>query len=69
MADLTEQAATDYGCKVKLISQVVERPVEGRETVLAKVHCEDGRAFDVFRPDAYTDFSFKECESRVRSSC
>ena len=69
MADLTEQASADHGCKVKLVSQVMEATVDGRQTVLAKVHCEDGRAFDVYRPDAYTDFQFSECESRGRSSC
>ena len=69
MADLTEQAAVDHGCKISFVSQVLEKPVNGRQTILAKVHCEDGRAFDVFRPDAFTDFKFNECESRVRSSC
>lgn len=69
MADLTEQAAADHGCKIKFVSNVVEKPVDGQQTILAKVHCEDGRAFDVFRPNAFNDFRFNECDSRTRSSC
>lgn len=67
--DLVEDARIDLGCEVDLISHVVEREVDGRKLVMAKVHCRDKRAFDAFRKDDYELFEFKECTVRETTAC
>lgn len=56
-------------CKVAYLSHVVERTVDGKQLVMAKVHCEDQRVFDALRPDAYEPFQFNECEADKVKAC
>lgn len=44
------------------LSQIVEREVGGRQLVMAKAHCEDGRVFDATREDLFQPFDFRACE-------
>jgi hypothetical protein len=67
--DLTAEIELTEGCKVSYLSHVVERAVEGRQVVMAKAHCEDGRVFDVLRPDAFEPFQFNECQPEAGRSC
>ena len=67
--DLTFQIREELGCEVNLISQVVERVVEGKRIVMAKVHCEDKRTYDAFRGDEFADFKFNECEPPEQRAC
>jgi hypothetical protein len=67
--ELTEQVLYDESCKVAFLSQVVERTIDGRRTIMAKVHCEDKRAFDAYRGDDREPFQFKACEKPEAKSC
>ncbi len=58
--DLTEQIELEHDCKVAFLSHIIERTVEGHEVVRAKVHCDDERSFDAFRPDGSDLFQFTE---------
>lgn len=60
--DLAVELRAATGCRVAYLSQVVERMVDGRQVILAKAHCEDGRVFDASRTDAVAPFEFKECQ-------
>lgn len=60
--DLAVEIRAAKGCKVAYLSQVVERSVDGRQVILAKAHCEDGRVFDVSRTDSVAPFEFKDCQ-------
>lgn len=59
--DLIAEIRAAHGCTVAYLSQVVERTVDGRQIVFAKVHCEDGRVFDASRTNALEPFVFREC--------
>ena len=67
--DLTFQIREQLGCEVNLISQVVERVVDGKRIVMAKVHCEDKRTYDAFRGDELADFKFNECDPPEQRAC
>ncbi|MHA1113619.1 MAG: hypothetical protein ACTSRY_03840 [Alphaproteobacteria bacterium] len=67
--DLIEDVRIERGCDVDFISHVVEREIDGRKLVMAKVHCRDKRAFDAFRKDEFEIFEFKECTVRETTSC
>ena len=58
--DLVEQIEHEHDCKVAILSRVMERTVEGRKVVRARVHCSDNRSFDAFRPDEFDPFQFIE---------
>lgn len=60
--DLAVELRAAKGCSVAYLSQVVERLVDGRQVVLAKAHCEDGRVFDASRTDPMMPFELKECQ-------
>ena len=49
-------------CEVSFLTQVVERDLDGRSVILAKVHCTDGRTFDASRDDSFAAFEFRVCE-------
>lgn len=49
-------------CEVSFLSQVIEREIDGRMIVMAKVHCVDGRTFDATRDDSFDAFEFAICE-------
>lgn len=66
---LSGEAEVKLGCDVAYVTHVVERMVDGKEMVMAKVHCMDQRAFDAVRFDKSEPFEFKECTSREKKSC
>lgn len=60
--DLAVDIEEEHNCEVAFLTQIVERVIDGKKFILAKVHCRDGRAFDAKRTDQYDIFEFKECE-------
>ena len=66
---LTEQILDEHQCVVAFLSQVVEREVDGVEIVIAKTHCEDGRAFDIYREGVLRSFEIIECEVPNQETC
>ncbi len=58
--ELAEQIEREHDCKAAFLSRIIERTVEGHKVARAKVHCEDGRSFDAFRPDEPDLFQFTE---------
>lgn len=67
--DVTLQLGQEKNCTVTFFSQVVERTVDGREVVIAKAHCEDKRAFDIYRDDARKPFRLAECGVVEKIEC
>ena len=67
-AQLSEEIRLVENCDVAFIGQVVEREVDGRKVVMAKVTCMDKRTFDAFRDDEFAPFAFKECADSADSS-
>ena len=67
--DLKFQIREELGCEVNLISQVVERVVEQKRIVMAKIHCADKRTFDAFRGEEFADFKFNECDPPEQRTC
>lgn len=61
-ADLANEALIMEDCEVSFLTQVIERTIDGRSVVLAKVHCVDGRTFDASRDDTFAAFDFRICE-------
>ncbi|MEK0084371.1 hypothetical protein [Benzoatithermus flavus] len=72
-ADWQEDLAGEIGltrnCTVAFLSHVVERTVDGRQLVMAKVHCDDERVFDALRPDVGEPFRFSECQPDATQGC
>lgn len=66
---LADQIFAEHQCVVAFLSQVVEREVDGREAVIAKVHCEDDRAFDVTRIGILGPFDITECDRPNQETC
>lgn len=66
---LTVQIFDEHQCIVSFLSQVIEREVNGRPVVIAKAHCEDDRAFDIFREGAEGRFEIIECEVPHQEAC
>jgi hypothetical protein len=60
--ELADEILIMEDCEVSFLSQVIERTVDGREVILAKVHCVDGRTFDASRDDTFAAFAFSICE-------
>lgn len=67
--ELSLQIEEDLGCKVAFLSHVVDRTVDGRHIVMAKVHCQDRRSFDAYRDDDLELFDFKPCEEPDAKAC
>lgn len=61
-ADLANEILIMEDCEVSFLTQVIERNVDGRQVVIAKVHCVDGRTFDALREDTFAAFDFSICE-------
>jgi len=61
-SDLANEVLLMEDCEVSFLTQVVERDLDGRSVILAKVHCVDGRTFDASRDDTFAAFEFRECE-------
>lgn len=68
-SELTEQIAEERDCEVSFMSHVVERDIEGRLLVMAKVHCVDKRTFDALRKDELDLFRITLCEDPNAASC
>ncbi len=60
--DLAAEILIMEDCTVSFLSQIVERQIDGRSLIMAKVHCEDGRTFDATREDSFAAFDFRACE-------
>jgi hypothetical protein len=58
--ELAEQIEHEHDCKVAFLSRIIERTVEGHKVVRAKVHCDDERSFEAFRPEESDRFRFTE---------
>jgi hypothetical protein len=58
--ELAEQIRHEHDCKAAFLSHIIERTVEGHKVVRAKVHCDDERSFDAFRPDGFDPFQSTE---------
>ncbi len=58
--ELAEQIELEHDCEVAFLSRIIERTIEGHKVVRAKVHCDDERSFDAFRPDGSDLFQFTE---------
>ena len=59
--DLAAQLRWNHECLVQYYSGVIERMIEGQLVVIAKAHCEDGRAFDATQRNELEDFEITEC--------
>lgn len=66
--NLADEILIMEDCEVSFLTQVVERQVEGRRVVMAKVHCIDGRTFDATRDDDFAAFEFRICEPESEPS-
>jgi hypothetical protein len=60
---LEYQLRKDYDCEVNYLSNVEVKVINGDETVLARAHCTDNRAFDVSRPGTGKPFTIKQCST------
>ena len=67
--ELRQQILSDHACEVSFLSQVVDRTVDGRRIIMAKVHCEDRRTFDAYRGDSRERFEIKACEKPEAEAC
>lgn len=67
--ELSEQVREEFGCVVSFLSQVVDRTVDGRRIVMARIHCEDKRTFDAYRDDDMAPFEIKTCEKPDAEAC
>lgn len=65
--ELAAEIAVAEGCIVAFLSKMQEREMEGRQMVLAKVHCEDQRVFDAWRDDPLLPFEFRDCSGERRA--
>jgi hypothetical protein len=61
-SELADEILIMEDCEVSFLTQVIEREIDGREVILAKVHCADGRTFDASRNDRFAAFDFSICE-------
>ena len=55
--------ASEHGCQVAYFTGVVERTIDGRQVLIARAHCEDGRAFDASRDDKSAPFVVRACQT------
>ena len=67
--DLAIEIRSEHGCEVAYLTHVVERDIDGRQVILAKVHCMDQRSFDATRSDEKEFFSFHECTREETETC
>ena len=67
--DLVVEIRSEHDCEVAYISHVVERNVDGRHVIMAKVHCLDQRSFDATRFDDREFFRFNECTRAKTEAC
>ena len=66
---LSRQVSRDEACVVTFMSQVVERTVNGKHIIMAKVHCEDKRSFDAYRGSDDEPFRLTACEVPNAETC
>lgn len=66
--DLANEALIMEDCEVSFLTQVIEREIDGRQVVMAKVHCVDGRTFDAIREDSFAAFALTICEPETEPS-
>jgi hypothetical protein len=68
-AELAQEIVRAQACEVAYLSHVVERVVDGKQVIIAKVHCVDGRVFDASRMDELESFQFNECRAEATTAC
>jgi len=62
---LQTQLKNEQNCEVNALSNVRLRVVNGKETVSARAHCADKRAFDVSRTDRSKPYKIEECATNA----
>jgi hypothetical protein len=67
--DIREEARETQRCEISYFSHVVERMINGKAVVMAKIHCEDSRAFDAIRDGENAFFTFTKCRERNERAC
>ena len=67
--ELSVQLIEEHECELAFLSQVIEREIGANTVVIAKAHCEDGRAFDVLRDNDFKPFDIKECGIVEKIEC
>ena len=65
--DLTWQLEQEQNCNVRFLTNVIERMVNEAESVFARAHCDDGRAYDAVREDAFSRFTFEPCKLDIKT--
>lgn len=64
---LESQLDKDKGCQVNFLSNIHLRIINGKETISARAHCTDKRAFDVSRLGPDQPYKIEECE--ITNAC
>jgi len=67
--DIQEEALETLRCEITYFSHVMERTIKGKAVVMAKIHCEDSRAFDAIRDGEDAFFTFTKCRERDERAC
>ena len=67
--DVREEARETQQCEIAYFSHVVERTIKGEAVVMAKIHCDDSRAFDALRKGEDAFFTFTKCRGRDERAC
>ncbi len=62
---LESQLMKEQDCEVNFLSNVQVRVVNGKESVFARAHCMDKRAFDVSRTDRSNPYKIEECATNA----
>ncbi len=59
---LGQQAQSQEQCDVQYLTNIKESEVAGQPSVAARIHCTDGRSFDVTRLGETKAFDIRECQ-------
>ncbi len=60
--DLRAQLSKDHNCKLNFMTNVMKFELQGRQTIKARAHCEDKRAFDTSRVTGEPRFKIQQCD-------
>ena len=59
---LNEQAQSQEQCEVQYLTNVKETTLAGQASIAARIHCTDGRSFDIVRLGDAKSFDIRECQ-------
>lgn len=59
---LNQQAQSKEQCEVQYLTNIKESTVAGQPSITARIHCTDGRSFDVTRLGETKAFDIRECQ-------